>query len=71
MLAISFFIPKDPVHIINFFRGVPSIAKQTQIYNNEISMLNITEMQELKKEFVRNYFFIVTYSFEGAEQNAN
>ena len=71
LLAISFFIPKDPVHIINFFRGVPSIAKQTQIYNNEISMLNITEMQELKKEFVRNYFFIVTYSFEGAEQNAN
>jgi len=71
LLVICFAMPKDPVHIINFFRGVPSVAEQIRIYNNEISLLNITEMQELKREFVRDYFFVVTYSFEGAEQNAS
>ena len=68
LLLFCLFFPNYQKDIINFIGGKPSVSEQENLFSEEIKKLDIHEIKESKRKFLKNYY-VVTYEYPNAVEN--
>ena len=58
LLLFCFFFPNYQKDIINFIGGKPSVSEQEKLFSEEIKKLDIHEIKELKRNFLKKLIML-------------